>query len=211
MLTLVENNPGSGRVVATRCTAAPDPNASDEALIAAIASGDQRAMGLLYARHSVRVYRFALRLVGNDATAEDIASEVFLDVWRKAKSFEGRSHVSTWLLGITRNKAREILRRPSIAATDRKACDAIADEADDPEAAMEKRQTGSIVFKCLKSLSPVHREIVDLVYYHQKSVNEVAEIIGIPRNTVKTRMFYARAHLSKLLAEAGLEKALLAA
>jgi RNA polymerase sigma-70 factor (ECF subfamily) len=158
-------------------------------LIEAISGGDRRAMNLLYARHSMRVYRFALRLIGNEATAEDVASEVFLDVWRKAKSFEGRSRVSTWLLGITRNKALEMLRRPSIAAADAKSCQEIEDAADDPETAVQKKQTGSILFECLKRLSPVHREIVDLVYYHQKPVNEVAEIIGIPRNTVKTRMF----------------------
>jgi len=211
MLTIVETNIGCGRTVPATCTATRGPNTSDEGLIEAISGGDRRAMNLLYARHSVRVYRFALRLLGNEATAEDVASEVFLDVWRKAKSFEGRSRVSTWLLGITRNKALEMLRRPSMAAADAKACQEIEDAADDPETAIQKKQTGSILFECLKKLSPVHREIVDLVYYHKKPVNEVAEIIGIPRNTVKTRMFYARAHLSKLLKEAGLERALMAA
>ena len=211
MLTIVETNIGCGRTVSATCTAKSRQNTSDEVLVEAISGGDRRAMNLLYARHSVRVYRFALRLVGNEATAEDVASEVFLDVWRKAKSFEGRSRVSTWLLGITRNKALELLRRPSMAAADANACQDIEDAADDPETAVQKKQTGSILFQCLKRLSSAHREIVDLVYYHQKSINEVAEIIGIPRNTVKTRMFHARAHLSKLLTEAGLERALMAA
>jgi RNA polymerase sigma-70 factor, ECF subfamily len=183
-------------------------NASDEALIAAIAQGDHRAMKLLYGRHSVRVYRFALRFVAEEAVAEDLVNEVFLDVWRKAKSFEGRSQVSTWLLAITRHKAIEILRRPTLDAMDDDACDAIEDAADDPEIAMQKKQNGSILSKCLTNLSPAHREIIDLVYYHQKSIDEVAEIIHAPRNTVKTRMFYARNHLAKLLAETGLDSSL---
>jgi RNA polymerase sigma-70 factor, ECF subfamily len=76
--------------------------ASDEVLIGRIAQGDRLAMQVLFARHHVRVYRFVLRLVRNEASAEDLISEVFLDVWRQADRFEGRSTVSTWLLAIAR-------------------------------------------------------------------------------------------------------------
>ena len=79
--------------------------ASDEILIARIAQGDRLAMQVLYGRHHVRVYRFGLRLVRDEQAAEDLISEVFLDVWRQAGKFEGRSAVSTWLLAITRFKA----------------------------------------------------------------------------------------------------------
>jgi DNA-directed RNA polymerase specialized sigma24 family protein len=75
--------------------------ASDEALIGRIAAGDRRAMQLLFARHHVRVYRFVLRLVRDEGLAEDLISEVFLDVWRQAGRFEGRSAVGTWLLAIS--------------------------------------------------------------------------------------------------------------
>src|ERR1700690_297363 len=84
---------------------------SDEVLIARIASGDRLAMQVLFARHHVRVYRFVLRLVRNEATAEDLISDVFLDVWRQAEKFEGRSAVSTWMLAIARFKALSALRR----------------------------------------------------------------------------------------------------
>ena len=84
---------------------------SDEVLIARIAKGDRLAMQVLFARHHVRVYRFVLRLVRNEATAEDLISEVFLDIWRQAGKFEGRSAVSTWMLGIARFKALSALRR----------------------------------------------------------------------------------------------------
>ena len=163
-------------------------------------------MQVLFARHHVRVYRFVLRLVRNEATAEDLISDVFLDVWRQASRFEGRSAVSTWLLAIARFKALSAMRRRKDDELDEEAANAIADPSDDPEVAMEKKDKGEILRKCMTALSPEHREIVDLVYYHEKSVEEVAEIVGIPENTVKTRMFYARKKLAELLKAAGVER-----
>src|SRR5208283_4842268 len=84
---------------------------SDEVLIGRIANGDRLAMQALFARHHVRVYRFVLRLVRNEATAEDLISDVFLDVWRQAGKFEGRSTVSTWMLSIARFKTLSALRK----------------------------------------------------------------------------------------------------
>ena len=77
----------------------------DTQLIERIAAGNRLAMRVLYARYNQRVFRFALRLLQSESLAEDVVSEVFFDVWRKAGTFEGRAQVSTWLLGITRNKA----------------------------------------------------------------------------------------------------------
>jgi RNA polymerase sigma-70 factor, ECF subfamily len=186
-------------------------HSSDDELIKAISGGDRNAMRLLYARHSVRIFRFAMRIVSDESVAEDVVNEVFLDVWRKAGGFEGRSQVSTWLLAITRFKALAMGRRRPLDPLDDEVCETIEDGADDPETVMGKRQTSSLLFRCLEKLSPAHREIIDLVYYHDKAVDEVAEIIQVPRNTVKTRMFYARNHLAKLLAEARLDRDLLAA
>ena len=145
-------------------------------------------MQVLYGRHHVRVFRFGLRLVRDEQIAEDLISEVFLDVWRQAGKFEGRSAVSTWLLAITRFKALSALRRRKDAELDDEAANAIEDTSDDPEVAVQKKDTSEALRKCLTALSPEHREIVDLVYYHEKSVEEVAEIVGIPENTVKTRL-----------------------
>jgi RNA polymerase sigma-70 factor, ECF subfamily len=88
-----------------------NPATSDEVLIGRIANGDRLAMQVLFARHHVRVFRFVLRLVRDEAAAEDLISEVFLDVWRQAGKFEGRAAVSTWLLAIARFKALSALRR----------------------------------------------------------------------------------------------------
>ena len=179
---------------------------SDEVLIGRIAKGDRLAMQVLFARHHVRVYRFVLRLVGNPSVAEDLISDVFLDVWRQADRFEGRSAVSTWMLAIARFKALSALRKRPDEELDEETAEAIEDTSDNPEVALEKKDKSAVLRQCLQKLSPEHREIIDLVYYHEKSVEEVAEIVKIPENTVKTRMFYARKKLAELLQAAGVER-----
>jgi RNA polymerase sigma-70 factor (ECF subfamily) len=179
---------------------------SDDLLIGRIAQGDRVAMQVLYGRYHVRVFRFGLRLVRNEQIAEELISDVFLDVWRQAGKFEGRSAVSTWLLAITRFKALSALRKRRDAELDDDTANAIEDLSDDPEVAVQKKDTGAALRKCLTALSSEHREIVDLVYYHEKSVEEVATIVGIPENTVKTRLFYARKKLADLLQAAGVER-----
>ena len=179
---------------------------SDEVLIGRIAGGDRLAMQVLFARHHVKVYRFALRLVRNESAAEDLISEVFFDVWRQAGKFEGRSAVSTWLLSIARFKALSALRKRGEAELDDETASAIEDQSDDPEVTLAKKDKGAALRQCLSGLSAEHREIIDLVYYHEKSVAEVASIVGIPEATVKSRMFYARKKLSELLKERGIDR-----
>jgi RNA polymerase sigma-70 factor, ECF subfamily len=179
---------------------------SDEALIGAIAAGDQRAMQVLYARHHVRVYRFVLRLTQDRSLAEDVVSDVFIDVWRQAGDFKGKSQVSTWVLAIARYKALSALRTQSDAQLDDKAAASLVDPTDDAETMISKRDRSAAIQKCLAQLSPVHREVLDLVYYHERSVDEVAEIVGAPVSTVKTRMFYARKRMESLLQAAGLDQ-----
>jgi len=183
-----------------------NPATSDEVLIGRIANGDRLAMQVLFARHHVRVFRFVLRLVREEATAEDLISEVFLDVWRQAGRFEGRAQVSTWLLAIARFKALSVLRRKPEQELDDETAAAIVDPSDTPDVTLEKKEKGEVIRECLTSLSADHREIIDLVYYHEKSVEEVAEIVGIPEATVKTRMFYARKKLAELLRAQGIER-----
>jgi RNA polymerase sigma-70 factor, ECF subfamily len=180
---------------------------SDEALIDAIAKGDKQALQVLFGRHHVRVYRFVLRFLNDEAAAEDMVSEVFFDVWRQAERFERRSQVSTWLMAIARNKALSVLRRRSTEALDEEVAEFIEDPSDNPEVSMQKRQQASVLQQCLTQLSPAHREIVDLVYYHEKTIDEVAEIIGVPANTVKTRMFYARKRIGELMVAKGHSRA----
>jgi RNA polymerase sigma-70 factor (ECF subfamily) len=191
------------RDVASPHFRAPVQETSDEALIELIAEGDKRAMQVLYARHNVRVFRFIVRLTGNQTLAEDLVSEVFLDVWRQAEGFEAKSQVSTWLLAIARYKALSALRRRTEEHLDDRMAASIEDTSDDPETVVHARDRNGILQKCLKQLSPAHREVIDLVYYHEKSVDEVARIVGVPPATVKTRMFYARSKMADLLKQSG--------
>jgi RNA polymerase sigma-70 factor (ECF subfamily) len=179
---------------------------SDQAVIARVAAGDEQAMRILFARHNVKVFRFLTRLVGDAATAEDLLSEVFLEAWRQAARFEARSRLATWLLAIARHKALSALRQRRLQGSDA-GLESIADAADNPEVALQKRDTGAILRDCLEQLSSAHREIIDLIYYHGRTIDDAAQILGVPQNTVKTRMFHARKRIADLLAARGIERA----
>jgi RNA polymerase sigma-70 factor (ECF subfamily) len=225
----------------TRRVASPK-DMTDVGLLAQMAAGDTLAMQTFYARHNVRVFRFIVRIISDHSLAEDVISEVFLDVWRQAGRFEGRSAASTWLLAIARHKAYAVLRRrrsefakdevsediedaaDTPEATHEKGArsallrrrrsefakdevsEDIEDAADTPEATHEKGARSALLRRCLEDLTPIHREIIDLVYYHEKSVAEVATICDIPENTVKTRLFYARKRLATLARAAGIDR-----
>jgi RNA polymerase sigma-70 factor, ECF subfamily len=173
----------------------PRRDNSDETLIAKIASGNRLAMQVLYARHHTRVHRFLLRWTGNAAIAEDLTADVFLSAWRHADRFDGSSTVSTSLIAIARRKAESELRRRPQALSD------AHDEAIiGPEIVAPRKDDGEGLRQCLMRLTREHREIIDLVYYHGKSEQEVARIVGISRDEVRSRMLRARTRLSELAA-----------
>jgi RNA polymerase sigma-70 factor (ECF subfamily) len=183
-----------------------DGAADDALLIARIAAADSRALRGLFARHHVRIYRFILRLVQNQAIAEELTNEVFLEVWRKAGTFEGNSSASTWMLSIAHHRAISSLRKRRESAWDEHAALKLADASDDPETAAQKADKGDILRRCIDALSTDHKSIVDLVYYHELSVAEAARVLRIPENTVKTRLFHARKRLADLLKQAGIDR-----
>jgi RNA polymerase sigma-70 factor (ECF subfamily) len=156
-------------------------------------------MRALFARYRVRVYRWLLRLVDDESLAENLLSEVFLDLWRHAASFEARSSLSTWLLAIARYKALSARRRRTDAELDEATVSTVPDTADDPEVTRHKKNRAEALRQSLLQLSPDHHEVIDLAYYHGKSVKEIAEIVSINEATVKTRMFYARRKLAELV------------
>jgi RNA polymerase sigma-70 factor (ECF subfamily) len=178
---------------------------SDAALIGRIAAGDKVAMQVLFVRHHVRVFRFVLGRVKDRSVAEDVVSEIFLEVWRQAHRFEARAAVSTWLLAIARHKAMSMQRRLK-AHDELDAALAIEDPSASPQVAAEIKDRDAILRDCLSKLSPIHREILELAYYHEEPVEAVAKIVGIPLNTAKTRMHYARKHLAGLLLQGGVDR-----
>lgn len=178
----------------------------DRQLIKRIADHDQSALRVLLGRHQLRVYRFVLRTVRREAVAEEVTNEVFHEVWRNAGNYEGRSAVGTWLLSIAHNRAVSVLRRRREESWDEDTAGQLPDNGDTPEVSLQKADKAEQMRQCIGNLSAEHRTIIDLVYYHEKSINEVSEILDIPVNTVKTRMFYARKKLSELLQAAGIDR-----
>lgn len=184
-----------------------DGRVDDTALMKRIASGDKAAMHVLFSKHHISVYRFVLQRLRDKALAEDVTSDVFLEVWRQARLFQGRSAVLTWMLAIARHKAFAVRPRLDQLPIDESGAEEIRDSADAPDMVLQTRERARLVRKCLAKLSVQHREIIDLIYYQEQSVQEVAIILGIPRNTAKTRMFYARRRLADELKRSGVDYA----
>jgi RNA polymerase sigma-70 factor (ECF subfamily) len=186
--------------------AGPNARSSHDAvLLGRIACGDTAAMRMLFANHQVAVYRFVLRRLRDTTLAEDVTSEVFLDVWRHAGRFEGRSAVSTWILAIARHKAFSARPRLDHIQLEDDMVETNGNVVDDPGAMLQARDRSIVLRKCITRLSAEHREIIDLVYYQEQTVESVATILGIPRNTAKTRVFYARKRLSDELRKSGVD------
>lgn len=179
----------------------------DSILLSKIAEGDNAAVGTLYSRHHKRVYHFVKRFVNQSDVAEDVTNDVFIEVWQKASTFEGRSKVSSWILGMARYKAlSEIRKRKNVHSASDEVFDAIEDDADTPEVVTQKLDKGTALKACIAALSKDHRVVLDLVYYHEKSISEVSEILDIPASTVKTRAHYARKLLSAEMARNGVDR-----
>lgn len=176
------------------------------AILAHIAAGSREAFDLLYRRYERRVYGYLLSLVRMPAVAEELMCETMLEVWRGAARFRGDSRVSTWLLGIARYKALSALRaRPPSS-------DSIGDEVpeiqtfeDGPLEQVHKGEQIELVQKALQTLSVEHREVLELAFYHELHYQEIAELVGCPVNTVKTRVFYAKQQLKRRLAQLGVK------
>lgn len=180
--------------------------AGDRELVERVAKGDRAALRLLFMRHHARVYRFVVRQTGSETVADDIANEVFMELWRQAPGFEGRSEVSTWLLGIARFKALSSLRRRKEEWIDDDDAAAVPDGADTPEVVALKQDKAAALRRMVDALPEEHRAVIDLAYYHGKSVTEIGEVLDIPVATVKTRMFYARRKLGEALKAAGYDR-----
>lgn len=184
-----------------------DQGSDDRALIRQIAGGDAKALERLFTRNQTRVFRYLVRIVRNEAIAEELLNEVFLGAWTGAARYEGRSEPSTWLLSIAHNKAVSALRKKrEVSGYDEETAGQIEDENDTPEVTAQKTDKGAQIKAAMQGLSAEHREILDLVYYQEQSVSEAAEILAIPEATVKTRMFYARKKLGEILKERGLDR-----
>jgi len=162
-----------------------------------ISSGDRRVFETLYQETSQRVFFYLNRLLQDRSTAEDILVETFTQAWKNAHRFQGQSKASTWIFGIARNLALNELRK-------RKPVEDIEDhpeleEPGDPLQDMEAEDRKAAVRDALIRVSAKHREVLDLVFFHEMNYQEIAAILDVPLNTVKTRVFHAKKAVKKKL------------
>ena len=169
------------------------------ALLGRIADGDRRAFEDLYAIYARRVFRYMIRMVRDEARAEELTNDVLVDVWKGAARFEGRSKPSTWIFGIAHHKALNAFRGGRLDTTELDERTPVADPAEGPDADLDRRSLVAKVKEALGALSAEHREVVELTFFHGLSYPEIAEAVGIPTGTVKTRMFHAKKKLGPLL------------
>ena len=176
----------------------------DQQLVTRIAAGDRRAFELLFTEYGERVFRYAHRLISDVSKAEEVTNDVMMEVWKSAARFEGRSKVSTWILGITRHLALNAVRRKRLNTIDLDDAVPVADES--PSAAVERdrERIKDGLRAALTSLSSDHRDVLELTFFHGCTYQEIAQIVGCPENTVKTRMFHAKKQLQGILVGRGL-------
>jgi RNA polymerase sigma-70 factor (ECF subfamily) len=179
----------------------------DGELVRRAGAGDTRAFEALYQLYEQRVYHYLCTLVRDQSLAEEVLGEVMLAVWRGAQSFAHQSRVSTWIFGIARHKAFDALRRSGRHEQHAVALDDAPDlpcQQDSPIEQIHREQVASVARKALAKLSPEHQEILRLVFYEELPYDEIARLLDIPENTVKTRVFYGKQqlkrHLDRLIA-----------
>jgi RNA polymerase sigma-70 factor, ECF subfamily len=181
-----------------------DDNA-DLALLERIGNGDRDALHSLYTTYYHPLLRFIYRITGRLDLAQEGVNDVMLVVWRSSRSFGGRSSVSTWIMGIAYRKALK-LKAASRRWTDRFAGAPFDDVIERSDGLAEQSDDGDLrdlLDEALRHLSAEHRAVVELTYFYGCSYEEIAAIAACPVNTVKTRMFHARAKLKKLLPALG--------
>ena len=178
---------------------------TDTILLKKIADGDRNAFTELYKSYQPRLIKFCCRMLKNDvALAADMADEALIEVWKSAGSFSGLSLPSTWIHSIARyrmigylRKNKEILQDDDFEQLNLEDTDLLPDE----EIMVSERDQK--IVEDIGKLSKKHKEVIELVYFRELSINEISEMLGISENTVKTRMFYARKHLKSLLESRG--------
>ena len=182
---------------------------SDEALLSLVASSDDQALAELYDRFGRVAYGLALRILRDEALAQDAVQEAFLGVWRSADRFLAeRAKASTWILTLVHHRAVDLVRRE-----DRRRGEPLeqAPEPAAPETVEDEATLGfqrRVVQEALRRLPPEQREALELGYYGGLTQSELAERLDQPLGTIKSRMFTGLSRLRDLLAQAGLEESL---
>ncbi|MEJ2153834.1 MAG: sigma-70 family RNA polymerase sigma factor [Desulfobacteraceae bacterium] len=171
-------------------------------LLTACAAKDEEAFRRLYDETHKRIFFFAHRIVGDRDMAEDVVAETYMAVWKSAGAFKGRSKVLTWIFGIARNLSMNALKKIRFDVS----IDDCHQLSTDGGLNSKNHDRKEVISKGLLKVSAKHREVLDLVFYQGFNYNEIAAILNVPENTVKTRVFYAKKALHETLCKMGVEQ-----
>ena len=174
---------------------------TDLNLLKACMPDNQHAFEVLYHRYEKRVFRYLLTMVTDAILAEEILVEVMLAVWKGLTTFQGQSKVSTWIFGIAHHKAVDGLRKVTSQQRRSIPIENIVESPDPHDGPLEetnKNQLAELTNQAMMNLSSDHREILHMTFFEGQSYPEISEILDIPVNTVKTRVYYAKQQMKKL-------------
>jgi RNA polymerase sigma-70 factor (ECF subfamily) len=179
--------------------------ASDQDLLTAVARGDRSAFERLYCSYERRVFHYVYTLVADASLAEEIVSDTMFAVWRGAGTFASTSRVSTWIFGIARHKALDAVRRsrPRQREVELDGAVTLPHPQEHPEEGVLRNQLAKLTQRAMAALTREHQEILRLVFYEEQPYEEISTLLGIPPNTVKTRVYYAKQRLKEQLARLG--------
>jgi RNA polymerase sigma factor (sigma-70 family) len=178
------------------------PQNDELALLRQVAAKDRKAFEALYHLYFRRLFGYVMKITRRADLVEEVLNDVMLAVWKGAAGFDGRSRPSTWIFGIAYHKAlKAMARHPE----DRERPDGGPEpvDGDEPESLAARRELATVLGRALGALPPEQRAVVELAYYQGLGYPEIAEIVGCPVNTVKTRMFHARRRLREMLPDLG--------
>lgn len=179
---------------------------SEAQWIRQIAKRDRGAFEQLYRAYERKLYRYLLGIVRSPESAEELTGDVMIEVWKNASRYRGHAKPSTWLFGIAHNKAIDVLRRRQPQVAELHAVAGAPDPRPGPEAAAINEGDRHEVAAALDALSAEHRSVLDLAFNNGCSQAEIAQIVGCPINTVKSRMFYAKQQLRQALERRGFRR-----
>ena len=187
--------------VCTECKSKPASRSGEDELqlLERVKQGDRTAFERLYRIYHPRLTRFLLNLVRRPQLVEEVLNDTLMVVWERADSFNGASRLSTWIFAIAYRKAMKGLRRQDEPGEDDEKEQRVAIDAT-PEEAFGRQRMHGLLIQAMALLSPEHRAVVDLTYFHELGYREIAGILDCPVDTVKTRMFHARRHLRRRMA-----------
>jgi RNA polymerase sigma-70 factor (ECF subfamily) len=173
--------------------------ADDRELVARIGQGDRDALAELSRRHQSSLFFYLLRLVGDPEVAEEVLQDSLVAAWQGAIRFEGRSKVLTWLVGIARRQAHNTLRRRGLPLVDLAEVESLPSLASGPEDQAVANAEREQLAAAMRRLVPAHREVLVLTFVHSLSYREMAEVVGVPEGTIKSRLSNAKRALRVLL------------